>query len=201
MCSFGDARAGLPHYQVPATVGGYFHENKGRYFLQSILPLKGINLDYGCIYLKNVPKKDDSDTSWRGWIYCRNSKFVTHIFCAPTGKRRRAGQIKLHTWRVGRRLSTKLKNNWNWGEKERTRGKYVWDVLFNVCFKGWLQLTICYILHKCCLFNSRKQSTFFPRRKFSMYKCNKALNKTVKECMWVLCVSCYNARLKILEEK
>ncbi len=31
--------------------------------------------------------------------------------------------------------------------------------------------------------------------KLSMYKCNMALDKMVKECMWVLCVVCYNARL------
>ncbi len=29
----------------------------------------------------------------------------------------------------------------------------------------------------------------FPKQKFSMYKCNKALNMTVKECIWVLFVA------------
>ncbi len=33
------------------TVGDYFRENTGRYFPWLILPLEGINLHYGCIYL------------------------------------------------------------------------------------------------------------------------------------------------------
>ncbi len=34
-----------------------------------------------------------------------------------------------------------------------------------------------------------------------MYECNKALDKTVKQFMWVLCAGCYNSRLDKLEEK
>ncbi len=34
-----------------------------------------------------------------------------------------------------------------------------------------------------------------------MYECNKALDKTVKQFMWVLCAGCYNSRLEKLEEK
>ncbi len=37
--------------RVLKTVADYFHEIAGRYFVQLILPLKGMNLHYGCIYL------------------------------------------------------------------------------------------------------------------------------------------------------
>ncbi len=32
-----------------------------------------------------------------------------------------------------------------------------------------------------------------------MYKCNKAFDKNVKECMWILCQNCYDIRLEELE--
>ncbi len=48
---FSDAHTGLPHYLVPMTVADYFCEMSGRYFLQLILPLKGIILHYNGIYL------------------------------------------------------------------------------------------------------------------------------------------------------
>ncbi len=34
-----------------------------------------------------------------------------------------------------------------------------------------------------------------------MYRCNKAFDKNVKECMWILCQNCYDIRLEELEKK
>ncbi len=37
--------------------------------------------------------------------------------------------------------------------------------------------------------------------KYSMYSCNKAFDKNVKECMWILCQNCYDVRLEELEKR
>ncbi len=34
-----------------------------------------------------------------------------------------------------------------------------------------------------------------------MYRCNKAFDKNVNECMWILCQNCYDVRLEELEKQ
>ncbi len=34
-----------------------------------------------------------------------------------------------------------------------------------------------------------------------MYRCNRAFDKSVKECMWILCQNCYDIRLEELEKQ
>ncbi len=82
MCSIGDACVGLLHYQVPMTVGDYFYETTGRYFLGIIiLPLGGRNLHYGCIYLiwdGFCDKMSGSDGRYASVLLCCDNK-ITEI--------------------------------------------------------------------------------------------------------------------------
>ncbi len=42
---------------------------------------------------------------------------------------------------------------------------------------------------------------YFPTGKYLMYRGNKAFDKNVKECIWILCQNCYDIRLEELERR